>query len=345
MNKTEAQTAIKKIQVESSALETSGLITLFELDISSALQNIGIFVNESEKYFYFHNNTKLIITDIKFQGKTYAICPIQATGFDITSQGTLPTPLLSMTVSDDGISSFNLLKQKLKYIGDLVGCKITRRRTFAKFLSLNNFNINNIPSSIDVNELAELPPDRWIINRKSNENKNILEYELTSVLDLENIKLPKRLMVKKCVATYRGEGCLYEYDSRRNDNVHGETSILPEQAPPVATEDDKLIKDIIGVSNINDLGPYQQGATYQLGQSVYLETEGIKYYFVAKRNNVNSMPPNTSDWIADKCSKCLRGCKLRYSASNPTGSVVVGNSGLIPGELPFVGFIGLDRNR
>lgn len=348
MNRLEAQSSIKRIQSESSRLETSALITLFELDLSLALENQGFLNNDSDKFFYFHNSNKLINTSIKSQGKEYTLCPIEATDFEVSSQGVLPTPRLRITVSEQGIPLLALLKSQIRVLGDLVGCKITRRRTFARFLTLDNFNAQNLPNILEIDELAELPSDIWFINRKSNENKTIIEYELNSILDLENLQLPRRqMMAKRCNLNYRGEGCVYEYDSRRNDDIHGEFTILPEQAPPVATEEDKLITEILNIQSITVIGAYQNGNTYNKGQSVYITSGGLKYYFVAKNDNVTSAPPNANDWIADKCSKCLKGCKLRWALTNPVGSVVIGvaagSLGLTKGELPFGGFLALDR--
>lgn len=344
MTKTEAQSSIKKIQSESSRLETSALITLFEIDLSLALENQGLLDDTIEKFFYFHASNKLISTSITSRGKEYILCPIEATDFEVTSQGVLPTPKMRITVSEQGIPLLALLKTKIKILGDLVGCKVTRRRTFARFLPNNNFNDQNRPQTQEIDELSELPPDIWFINRKSNENKNIIEYELNSKLDLENLQIPRRTMIaKRCNNNYRGEGCVYEHEDRRNDDIHGEFGILPEQAPPVATEEDKLISDIIGVPIGAKREKYIANTNFTIGEHTYIESEGLKYYFVAKRSGVLNPPPNANDWIADKCSKCLQGCKLRWSAMNPVGSVSVGDSGLIKGELPFGGFLALDR--
>lgn len=338
MDKTQASQSIKRLQTEASSLETSGLITFFEIDLSTALTNRSIFLDESERIFYFHNNTKLISTDIQFQNKIYSICPIEATGFELTSQGSLPVPLLRMSVNDSDVPFLAILKNKISVLGDLVGCKVTRKRSFAKFLSNNNFNSNNAPLSTLVDQYAEFPHDIWYISRKSVENKNVIEYELNSVLDLENLQLPRRLMfAKRCSFTYRGEGCMYEYNERRNSNIHGDSSILPLIAPPVATEEDKIIKDILGV-NISDLGAYQPNANYQKGQSVYITRDNIKYYFVCKLNNTTASPPNPTFWIADNCSKCVKGCQLRWNGINDV-------SPLIKGELPYGGFYGMDRIR
>ncbi|SVD39832.1 uncharacterized protein METZ01_LOCUS392686, partial [marine metagenome] len=44
----------------------------------------------------FHNNIKVFNSYIIWQGKTYYPAPIQAEGFDISSRGTLPTPVMRM---------------------------------------------------------------------------------------------------------------------------------------------------------------------------------------------------------------------------------------------------------
>jgi phage-related protein len=250
-----------------------------------------------------------------------------------------------------------ILKQQIKILGDLVGCKLTRRRTFAKFLPVSNFNLYNAPmfdsngrpANTNIDELAELPRDIWFINRKSMENKTTIEYELNSLLDFENLKLPKRQIIsQKCNFQYRGDGCLYEYNIRKVDNVHGESTILPDAAPAIATEEDKLITDIINAPIGHDIGLYTP-IQYSIGDQVYIEKEGIKYYFVAKVAGSLSVPPNTSHWVADKCSKCIRGCKLRWSKTNPIGSVVINpgseaaNAGLVKGNIPFGGFPSLNR--
>ena len=354
----QARNSIKNLQAEASSLETSALITLFELDVSVALENIGA-ANNNDSIFYFHNNVKLINTDIKFNNHIYVLCPIEASGFEVTSQGVLPTPVLRMTVSDTGIPILSMLKQQMRILGDLVGCILTRRRTFGKFLNASNFNYQNAPAfdattglpiNTNVDELAELPKDIWFINRKSAENKTTIEYELNSSLDVENLQLPKRQMIsKRCNFNYRGEGCLYEYQENRVDDIHGEWSILPDGAPPVATEEDKLITDIIGRPLGSKIGQYKYGINYNTGDFVYILSHGIKYYYVARSNGSLPSPPNNTYWIGDKCSKCLRGCKLRWSKTSPTGSVVINQGsdadirGLKKGELPFGGFVALNR--
>jgi len=347
MDKTQASQSIKNIQIEASKLEPSSIVDLFDIDLTDLASERGISIDESERIFRFHNQVKLLTSNIIWQNRVYVPAPIEADGFSKTSEGSLPTPILRMTVSELGIPLLALLKEKIRLFGDLVGCKLTRYRTFAAFLTISNFNSNNTPNNLRTDEYSEFPPEIWYFNRKTRENKSIIEYNLSSILDVEGIKLPKRQMIsKRCTENYRGEGCLYEYnDGRADEEAIGEFAILPKLAPAVATEEDKLITEILGISNISDQRDFKSGLTYQKGDSVYITRQGINYYFVAKRNGTTSSPPNSNDWIADKCSKCIQGCKLRWSATNPVGSVDVAGTDLIKGHLPYGGFPSLERLR
>ena len=341
MNKEQAQQNIKILQSECAKLNPSSLIELFEIDLTSVANDLGISSSGASLIFRFHNQIKLVTTSIFWQEKEYVAAPISANGFEITSQGTLPTPKLNITVSEAGIPLLSALKNYTRVLGDLVGSKVTRKRTFARFLDASNFNENNLPADFSPNPLIEFPYDIYYINRKSKEDKYTIEYELNSVLDLEGINLPRRqILSKRCVACYRGEGCLYEYNIRRNDDIHGEFAILPNEAPPVATEDNSLITDLLGISNITVIGQYTLGTQYQKGQSVYIIIDGIKYYFVAKNDNVTTAPPNSNDWIEDKCSKEINGCVLRWGTN---GYVNVYGTQLTKGQLPFVGFPSTQR--
>jgi lambda family phage minor tail protein L len=341
MNKTQAQSSLKKIQTESAALEGSSLITFFEIDIGTLAQDRGIVIDSNETLYRLHNTIKLTTSDIIWKGNRYSAAPINAEGFEINSRGTIPTPKLSIIVNEAGIIPLALLKSKLNSLGDLVGAKVTRRRTYAKYIDRENFTEFNQPKDFDPDPNAELYPDVYFINRKIRENKYIIEYELASILDLEGILLPKRQVISlRCNFTYRGEGCLYEYKSLINTDIHGD-AILPTAAPVIADENDEILTIKYGISGIKVSGEYRQDQSYSKGSQVYIIRDGIKYYFLAKIDvpaNVNIN--NITYWAADKCSKCIKGCRLRWGTS---GSVDTSGTTLVKGELPFGGFPAASR--
>ena len=74
---------------------------------------------------------------------------------------------------------------------DLTGATVTRIRTLARFLDAVNFpgdiNPYGTPDST-----AEFPQEIYKIDRKSAENRDTVQFELASVLDLAGIRAPNR---------------------------------------------------------------------------------------------------------------------------------------------------------
>ena len=225
-----AKSSIKSLNFELTNLTPSSLVTFFEIDLSSILKDQGIQQNLTEEavkigfspaknlndgILRFHNNIKIFNSYVVWQGNTYYPAPIQAEGFESTSRGVLPRPTLSIaSQSETGSDQLALLKHEIRKIGDIINAKVTRRRTFAKYLDIINFPTDPkaaspiLPDGYEPDPYAELPKDIYFIERKTTENKNVLTYELSSILDLEGIKIPKRVIVSnKCVWQYRGIGC------------------------------------------------------------------------------------------------------------------------------------------
>ena len=379
VDKEQAKKSIKSLMHELTNLTPSSLMTLFEIDFTNVVQSInsslvkdsneiGLFPNfeqGKENILRFHNNIKVFNSYIIWQGKTFFPAPIMAEGFEITSRGVLPSPTLSLTSqTEEGVEAMSIIRRVIRKYGDIVGAKVTRIRTFAKFLDKNNFSdisspdsqrgiyASNFPEEYEPDPYAELPRDVFFVERKASEDKTSITYELSSSLDVEGVKLPRRVVTaSKCGFTYRGCGCFYEGDGNSAqslaDHVYKKCGIrrtdltLPEDAPPVATINDQNIKDMIGVSEFVFKGRYSSKAFYESGDYIYMEKNGIRYYFVAKvdipaTENTEYSPPNPDFWIADLCSKTLQGCRKRWGTQ---GSVVIGESeDFKKGELQFGGF-------
>lgn len=179
------------IESEIQSLSPSRIIELFVLDLTS--------VSPGE-VFYFHSGINQINQPIVWQGVTYYPIPIEAEGFDISTKGTLPRPKMRVANID------GLFSVEVRDHDDLVGCKITRKRTFARFLDAVNFPSGN--AEADPNQYIE--DDIWIIDQKTSENRYVIEWELASALDIAGVMLPSRQMIQNtCTWKYRGEGCGY----------------------------------------------------------------------------------------------------------------------------------------
>jgi len=172
-------------------LEPDTIIELFEIDLG-----------EEDGFYRFHpgkNGRK----DIVFDKKTYYSLPIESDGYEVRGDGQLPRPRLTIA-NPQGIFS-DIIKKR----ADLVGKNIIRRRVYLKFLDNENFPNNINPFGIPDPE-SRFDDDIYKVNKKITENKYVIEFELASPLELEDVKVPARIMIAGyCAWKYRGDGCLY----------------------------------------------------------------------------------------------------------------------------------------
>ena len=173
------------------SLQPSALIEVFELDMS---------VTTSGGKLYFHAGTNELSEPIIWQGVTYNPWPIAASGFDKNGQGKLPRPKLQVS-NLDGIISAEVQSNE-----DLIGCKLIRRVTLARFLDAVNFTEGN-PTADPTQHFAD---EMWYIDQKTFEDREIVELELASAFDLMGVMLPNRQIVKNsCQWRYRSAECGY----------------------------------------------------------------------------------------------------------------------------------------
>lgn len=374
INKEQGQLATKKLHTETSKLNPSALLTFYEIDISELLFDRGFIIEtddagrnaaqERRSIFRFHNNISLTHSDIIWQGNQYIALPIKGEGFTYTGVGTLPTPKITLSTNEEGIEALSLLKCQIEVLGEIVGAKVTRIKTFLKHIDKVNFlydEQNNEygiqpPDDYDPDPNVEFPREVFYIERKVADNKYVLEFELASILDVENVKLPGRTVyANRCLWNYRGQGCCYEFPSiwGRKSPLHNDVpdSFMGKNgiAPPVATITDHTFKQELGIDYtqlngqqllVYDKGKWDKTKTYLKKEYVFLTKNNINYYYVAKKNvPSNTPPPNNEYWIPEQCSKSIFACQLRY------GRVEIGDNGQYISEqaLPFGGFPGADK--
>ena len=83
---------------------------------------------------------------------------------------------------------------------DLLGATITRLMPLASSLDTTNFTsgVNPFNSSVGSSGLADrLRDEIFVIDRKAVENRQVVQFELTSANDLENKRIPQRTVTKK----------------------------------------------------------------------------------------------------------------------------------------------------
>ena len=111
-----------KISRDLSKLDPGAIIELFELDMST-----GSADNTVDKVRWYSGSNE-VNQEIVWQGNIYSAYPVEASGFEMTAQGKIPRPKLLLA----NITS--IITPLVVDYDDLVGSKITRRKTFAKHL-------------------------------------------------------------------------------------------------------------------------------------------------------------------------------------------------------------------
>lgn len=177
---------------EIQLLDPTALIELFVLDMTNL---------PGGTLSFFHAGTNQLSAPVVWKGISYTALPVEALGFDVTTRGSLPRPRIRMA------NVGGLLSALVMANNDLIGCKITRRRTFARYLDAVNFSSGVNPTADPTQQMLD---DVWYVDRKMSENKYQVEWELASAFDLQGVMLPYRQVIQNsCPWAYRSPQCGY----------------------------------------------------------------------------------------------------------------------------------------
>lgn len=175
------------VETDVQTLEPGPLLEFWQLDATSIGGGVLHFQGMQNGVMYW-------------QGIEYSPWPIKGEGFARTTDQQ-PQPKVTVGNLDGSISTLCAIYE------DLVGAVVTRRRTFAKYLDAINFPGVGNP---DADPEQEFPPEVWFIERKASEVAEAVEFELSSALDFNGVKLPRRqIIADQCPFTYRGPYCNY----------------------------------------------------------------------------------------------------------------------------------------
>jgi len=199
-------TAIASAYEELAKINPSAIIELFELRLDSTLHG-------SSDVYRFHAGANADVDgNIVFNSQTYTRIPIKADGFEYSNTGTLPRPTLSISNLDGTMTTLLLLVNATTAGNDLGGAEVRRIRTLKKYLDGE--------SAADPN--ARWPEERWFVDRKASESRDVVTFELASKFDLAGQKIPKRQVIANvCQWKYRSSECSYTgtdyYDVNGNE--------------------------------------------------------------------------------------------------------------------------------
>ena len=201
---------------ELQKINPSNIVELFQLQLDTTIHG-------ANTTYYFHNgvsennNGNLIFNNIE-----YTRMPIEAEGFEFNGKQ-LPRPTLRIS---NILGTFTTILLTLPQ--GLEGAKITRIRTLERYIDHENFAIGDIlleTGSVLLQEndsyiiqesgdnphgtpdsTATFPNEVYYIDRKSTENRDIIEFELAANFDLQGVRLPKRQVLP---ADFPGVGSFY----------------------------------------------------------------------------------------------------------------------------------------
>ena len=186
--------------------ESSNQFTVTATSSQSTSGNISFNSHETPAipivYLFHAGNNMKDSLDIVWQSNTYTRIPVKAEGFKYTGKGKLPRPTLTFSNLLGTITAILQLTNQTTAFSDLAGAKVTRRRTLSRFLDATNF-----PSSVNPygtpDPSAEFPREVYFIERKTAENRDVVQFEMVGSFDLFGVAAPKKLVTR---ADFAGVG-------------------------------------------------------------------------------------------------------------------------------------------
>ena len=191
---------------ELSEINPSSIIELFELELEVG-KHIATGNPQSLPTTYrFHAGANLNnFGEVVFQGNSYQRVAVKIEGFERKSSGVLPRPTITFSnlggINRDPSSSqvitmsdFLATVNTVTPHNDLIDAKVTRKMPLASALDNANFSSGSNPFGTP--SADRLRDEIFVIDRKSVENRKIVQFELTASHDLENRLIPQRVVTR-----------------------------------------------------------------------------------------------------------------------------------------------------
>ena len=169
---------------EVQKINPSAIIELFTLQLDNSLHG-------ATTTYRFHSGSNLNANgEIVWAGNAYQRFPIEANGFAY-QRGQIPRPKLVVSNALGTISAILLTVNQTTTGNDLTGATVTRIRTMARFLDAVNFPGSSNPLGTP-DPTAEFKRQIYVIDRKTTENREVVEFELAGAIDMAGVRAPKR---------------------------------------------------------------------------------------------------------------------------------------------------------
>lgn len=359
------------IATDLQSQELDPIVELYELKLSETTT------------LFFHSGNDSSLDTVKFHpinvpndnteedANEYVEMPIMMEGIEFTSQGASNRPVV--TIANVASIFKGLLNDESFSFQDLVGAKLTKRTTLAKYL---------VGGSEEDNPF-EFPIASYFIDRISGESSMMVELELALPFDVEGIKLPNRSIIGKyCAWVYQGaettgqSGCNWpesntiefvDEDSSQTLTFTAFFDVEDRPLVPSATFSSESVtytgshsKDDYVTYNskkwrsevdsntetpsetssfwiqVFTYNNWSSGTSYSVGDYVRYSN---KIWKAAKASSAKTPTAGSIYWVRqDYCSKKLSGCKCRFQFSPRTGGLLPSANKETDKSLPFGGF-------
>lgn len=289
--------------------------SLLDLQPTAILELYKLYpdtTNSPNIFITFHGGS-VFGGNVTWQGVQYIPVPVEAEGFGIFGDGTLPRPKIKVS-NNDRLVTYLLGKYK-----DFKNAVLFRKKVFVKHLDDVNFDGQN-PFGL-ANSEAEISQEKYLIGQKVQENKAFVEFELNLPLDLDNFDVNYRTVnAKYCYWTYRGLGCQYAGKPVEKEDGSSFVNVEDQRVTVDTTEETIRTGQLF----------YEPEKTYNVGESVYLENNRIiigrslddqpifhKTWYVCVSGHSGQHPEdNGSFWQKDGCSKKIEACQKRFTSDS-----------------------------
>jgi lambda family phage minor tail protein L len=201
-----------KISKDLQGSNPSAIIELFQVDLISGVHYVPPATIDTS--YFFHNGTsnnnfgsiQWTKGDTSNTVVDYIALPVKVEGFKF-GRGQLPRPTLTFS---NALTTFTNILGAVNSVttgmlnaphlsglinNDLTGAKVTRKRTLEKFLPTSNYSTVPSYNAFD-SSYPEFPQEIYFIDRKSEENREVVQFELAANFDLAGVKAPRRLVTR-----------------------------------------------------------------------------------------------------------------------------------------------------
>lgn len=205
--KLEPGNTVRLIEVDGTAFGVSDVMYFHAYNIPHTPEEIEAAAGDE---------TKLQVKSLWWQGNEYRAWPCQIEGIEASTDGTNAQPKLSVANLDSSITALCLAYD------DLVLAKVIIHDTLAQYLDARNFTGGNPTADPTQEKLRS-----FYIDGKELETNEVVQFVLSSPMDLQGQMLPTRQLHSLCTWCIRnkyrsGDGCDYAgtlYFDRNNNPV------------------------------------------------------------------------------------------------------------------------------